>query len=551
MRFAPRYRINPPSVLYASAEEEGCGIDPRTGEYTCTARAERSPDPEPDPNPDPEPEPESDPESAAQIDKTFVVALFSMLADTIASALTRPLTFANEEPLTLPARPRPPLPVVEPLPLRAIPEAAPLPSARLNPMVGDRLQTLRNQVQVQLQERWQANQQATQKGEAIAKGIVEASQQPPLPINDWPSSSPSSVAYSSPEPASNSLVAQAFQNLFNPSVQQFIGPIQEDSGWIQANIAHASKPVGFQEQLQATQNAVWKRQQVEAQQAYYQAQIELAQAQRRAIELQNWANEQATQRQARLIASSGEIVTDVPDNLIAESGSVSLRYKPPKSGEKAIGPKSNFPPKPIYFNNDQELSDKIWYHFLNGEGQPVEINLAKLDFSNDINMPKLFSAQLRQFLSNPDNLKRKDRKAIIERLSGKKLEDGFPVSNGKVAYLTFKDVFTDVEPNLDKTILPGKFAAFGRMLLNVKNPELLIDYSKQIVTLQARIYPIGKKGELDRFDFDNDPRRGIKWNLGTEIVHRTAPPGSTSYNIYGRGSGLYKKTYKIQDFIIK
>lgn len=116
-----------------------------------TARAERSPEPEPEPapNPDcePEPEPESDPASAAQIDKAFMVALLSMLADTITSALRRPLTYANEEPLTLPTRPRPPLPAAEPLPLRAIPEAAPLPSARLNPMVGDRLQALRNQIQ--------------------------------------------------------------------------------------------------------------------------------------------------------------------------------------------------------------------------------------------------------------------------------------------------------------------------------------------------------------------------------------------------------------------
>ncbi len=143
-------------------------------------------------------------------------------------------------------------------------------------------------------------------------------------------------------------------------------------------------------------------------------------------------------------------------------------------------------------------------------------------------MPRLFSAQLRQFLSNPDNLKRKDSKAIIERLSGKKLEDGFPVSNGKVVYLTFKDVFTAIEPKFEKTPFPGKFTAFGRISLNLRNMEVLIDYAGKIVTMQAEIYPLKLTGELDQFNFDTDPDRGADWNIGTEIVHRGAPPGSTS-----------------------
>ncbi len=122
------------------------------------------------------------------------------------------------------------------------------------------------------------------------------------------------------------------------------------------------------------------------------------------------------------------------------------------------------------------------------------------------------------------------------------------MSNGKVAYLAFKDDFTDVEPKLDKTTLPSKFAAFGRVKVDIKNLEIHINNADKLITIQAELYPTESSGLFDIFNFDYDPTRGQEWNLATEIVHRGAPPGSTSYIIYGKGVSFFKKSYSFKDF---
>jgi hypothetical protein len=43
---------------------------------------------------------------------------------------------------------------------------------------------------------------------------------------------------------------------------------------------------------------------------------------------------------------------------------------------------------------------------------------------------------------NPKNLR--NSKAVIERVTGKRIEQGFPVSNGKVSYLAFQDDFVAI-----------------------------------------------------------------------------------------------------------
>jgi len=68
-------------------------------------------------------------------------------------------------------------------------------------------------------------------------------------------------------------------------------------------------------------------------------------------------------------------------------------------GEKAVGSKTKTKPKTITFTNDDELCDKLWEHFYHGQGQPVEIDLSKLDFSDDINLPKLLFGD-KKFLLN-------------------------------------------------------------------------------------------------------------------------------------------------------
>lgn len=293
MSFMPRYRENPPNILYAGSDQEGCGIDPETGQSTCTGRVERSPEPhEPEPdNPFPKDEPEPEPAPPPQMDKAFLLALFNMFTDAITSALTKPLTNLNYEPLQLPARPRPLVPVVEPLSPRAIPASEPLLSTRLSPVVQNTLRTLHNQYQERLRERLQANQQAAQGGGEIARGIVEASNASFTP-NNQQTIEQTAIVYELPQTPQNPATAQAFQDLFNPRTNQPNWLIQEDPGWIQANLAHAARPVSPHEQFQAAQEAALRRQQMETQQAYYQAQIELAQAQRQTLQKRQWTEQE-------------------------------------------------------------------------------------------------------------------------------------------------------------------------------------------------------------------------------------------------------------------
>jgi hypothetical protein len=136
-----------------------------------------------------------------------------------------------------------------------------------------------------------------------------------------------------------------------------------------------------------------------------------------------------------LIADSREIMMDVPDNLIAESGSTSLQYYKASRvsipfGEQPVGPKSNFPPKPLPYNNAADLAEKLYAHFVFGQGQPIEVDLGKFDFSDSINIQKLLPKEAQALMMNSNASEQALAKAF-----GKKLK---VVHKGDFTYISPK-----------------------------------------------------------------------------------------------------------------
>ncbi|MDX2086069.1 MAG: hypothetical protein SFZ03_11860 [Candidatus Melainabacteria bacterium] len=321
-------------------------------------------------------------------------------------------------------------------------------------------------------------------------------------------------------PNSYSQANESLLQAFDPNFGRHLpSQIPEDSPQIQHNLSFAQTPLTHQQRLQ---------------QENFQKLADFPQQNRR-----------LKKEQDKLISQElKKIVSELKRELL-------------NRGEKSRGEKSKFSPRQLIFENDTELSEKLWHHFVTGEGQPVLINLGKLDFSMNLNAHKLFSPAAKQIMLIARNLKPEAAKMLIERTleGGKSLETGFPAGNNKVTHIHFKDGFSKVRLNIPYTDT-SKFIAFGRMALDVTNMEIVVDYDKQIVTVHAELKGQIKEhkphGEwLDTYDFGHDTERGEPWSTIVDGVHQFAPPGSVSFDIYGlpKSSSKYRRVYSFEEFM--
>jgi hypothetical protein len=166
----------------------------------------------------------------------------------------------------------------EPIRPRHLPE--PRQAPRLMETYGAKLQQQQRQEQQRLQEMLRSNEQAANR-----RGIAGAlSQHHQLGSSYQPERRQSQIDIHPPQTASHSL-----RNYLNPSTNYV--PIQEDYGWIQANLARSGTPVTWQEQMmmqQAQQQAVQQQQTLNAQIQAARAQRELAEAQTRSLREQQY-----------------------------------------------------------------------------------------------------------------------------------------------------------------------------------------------------------------------------------------------------------------------
>ncbi|WP_373531539.1 hypothetical protein [Vampirovibrio sp.] len=330
--------------------------------------------------------------------------------------------------------------------------------------------------------------QLMDQGHRVVQGIVNAGEQFKRQFDN--SISRPEKPYDTYEPPAPGI---SMAEILNPTNQAGRPFIQEDQAWIQHNLSKAQKPLTWQDRLMAeqAQRQAIQQQTLDAQRQLAQAQQELAQAQLN-----------------------------------------KLRREIFERGEKATGRKSHLSPKRVSFNDEGDLTDKLWDHFYQGQGQPVEVDLRKVNLTEDLNMPRL----LRGFNSSAVTLMRfpnPSKKALQDHFKAKNPTIG---ANPKVTHVILGEPFIDVALDITREDDPEQWAAFGRLAVDVNDVHILVDHTKKIVTVEADLGPSSATRKIqpdliEDFDFNPDPGRDIVGELGTRAVHHFAPPGSTSYQI--------------------
>lgn len=174
---------------------------------------------------------------------------------------------------------------------------------------------------------------------------------------------------------------------------------------------------------------------------------------------------------------------------------------------------------------------------MTGQGQPVEIDLGKLDFSDSINMQKLLPKDAQVLMMNP-----KASEQALAKAFGKKLSVS---RNGDFTYIEFLQNFKEVRLQIPEKSF--RFLIFGRMAIDMQNVEIMINHKTRHYWVSAELIP--KKSseyinKLDDFDFNGDNRGGWK-EAAVQAAHNYAQPGSTSFKIYAKpGSySIFTKNY--------
>lgn len=271
-----------------------CYYEPKTGQWICSAER-RAPAPTPTPSPSPMPGPElprGDGSVLGSILSTVLGAALQFWAQYLANKLAPPKTivlsndmlYISPKSLILAVNP-PEIPVASPIqPL----QAGAMPSEMLNSMVQETLGTVRQlqQKSLEVDQRHQMNQGRSDVARALMEAYGPSQMQTQLtlvqdqtPLMD---NGPSSI---------NPAIQESLRNLLAPPAHS-VPFISEPAYDYQTS---AQKPVSSAEVLRQAQIDAMARQQFEAQQAYYQAQTDLARAQQQALQLQQWATNQSNQ----------------------------------------------------------------------------------------------------------------------------------------------------------------------------------------------------------------------------------------------------------------
>ena len=432
---------------------------------------------------------------------------------------------------------------------RSISQPSAMPGQRPIPGLGNRQPLLESYAENAGLQSADPIRQAVDRNASVAKGRSNWLQGMPPQYPTPDVAQPARVdAYAPPQ---NPQATARFREAFDPQ-RGYAQFVPESLDLYASALEHAQTPRRWGDVMREMQNRHREaaalnaqRDAQKAQERYYNFMLQVERS-KQALAMQHDIGEMLPDN---LIASSEALpVSDIPTNLIAETGAVSAQYKPysiPMTGEQAKGPKSSFPAKEITFTDDADLNNKLWSHFWSGQGQPVTIRMSKLNLSNNISFPKLFSSQTKEYIKAVTG-KSKRTAANLSRLTGKEID--YFVSNEHVSHISFLTPFKGVAFKIDPKTDWNKFSAFGRLSGHIKNLEILIDHSKKTITLSGELYPTGPHNELDLFDFNPDPSRGEGWNTIVKQIHNRAPEGSTSFQIYGNGFSKFKKTYTFNDF---
>jgi hypothetical protein len=419
------------------------------------------------------------------------------------------------------------------IPLHPMPPASAPPSSVLRNMAQQTLITLREaQHQRMLEEARQLYETSQGRPDLVARLIdaYDPSQAAPLP----PLRQNQPTEHDTYNPPVDPAVQQAFADLLNH--RSFI---PEDPNLIAHNLSYGQKPADLNEYIRHQQertmaDAHWQAQQAQARLAVEQAETE--RLKQNLLRMQQQVLAEGQVRTAQQQNEHAPIASNTMLNAGVKMDSVEASEKktgPLGLGERAMGRKSRLPPMPLPFQNNQELFAQMGQHFVLGEGQPVEIDLGKLDFSDSVNIPKLLpkNAQVLMF-------DKKAGKLALEEAFEKKLN---VVHKGDFTYIEFLEPFTNVSLHIPSDVDP-RALVFGRMAVNMRNPEIVINHRSNSYTVSAELISPKVDRYLDDFDFNSEKRAWWK-EIPVRVVHEGAPTGSTSFRIFAK-KGTYSKFYR-------
>ncbi|MBY0450020.1 MAG: hypothetical protein K2X01_05280 [Cyanobacteria bacterium] len=271
----------------------------------------------------------------------------------------------------------------------------------------------------------------------------------------------------------------------------------------------------------------------------------------------------------------------IPQGLIKKEMTkvINNEIKKNSKTEQPIGLNTNNKRVKIDFINDTHLASQLLYNYETGRGQPIELDFSKLNFSEELDIPRLFitsssEKSVNKFADFIRHLKsshsQQERNRLLINFNSI-LKEVFPKKQVEISslnqdqlVLVFKSPYDGVALNLFKTrdnkkqgyqnYTNPKVIAFGRLAVDIEHLTLTINIKLQKVTVTAFLNPSYRSKVftydpdlIDIFDFNIDSKRDKSGNDITTIVHDYGR--GTLFKIYRtpHSKSKYSKTYTVEE----
>ncbi|MBY0451322.1 MAG: hypothetical protein K2X01_11930 [Cyanobacteria bacterium] len=259
---------------------------------------------------------------------------------------------------------------------------------------------------------------------------------------------------------------------------------------------------------------------------------------------------------------------------------INYQIKKNSKQEQPVGLNTNNRRQRLEFNNDYDLLYQLLNNYRFGKGQPVELDFSKLNFSEELDVPKLFISSsskemIKKFQKFISNLKsgypQHEKSRLLTKLDSI-LKEAFPKKQVEIStmnqdklVLLFRKPYEGVALNVFKinepifktplNILNPKMWAFGRLAADVEHMTLLVDLKQQLVTVTAVLNPSYRTTTftydpdlIDIYDFNDDRKRDLTGNYGTNLIRENS--NGTVFKIYRtpHSQSKFSKTYEVKQF---
>ncbi|MGE0201477.1 MAG: hypothetical protein AB7P76_10970 [Candidatus Melainabacteria bacterium] len=165
------------------------------------------------------------------------------------------------------------------------------------------------------------------------------------------------------------------------------------------------------------------------------------------------------------------------------------------------------PRKLIRYENAYDLNNKLWDHYFQGNGQPVEIDLRGLSFSDSVDPEKLLQGIHPDTIAVITNLN--NSPARVQQFFKRHGKDVSVVreTNNTVTTIHFKTAFSSVRAYIPKN--SPRFWMFGNLTFDMTNTIVFVRHDNQTIEINSHVEPRKgqeRRNEFDEFDFNPNSR---------------------------------------------